>query len=164
MKIVSSLPFCWGFTFEDLQKEQSKDKDLHFIIDRLKDKKVPDEGILFLSSPESKFYWLNKELFQLVDGVLFKNNSDADDLQLVIPDSLKEQALLWHDDIPSAGHQGVARSKAKLKEKLFWVRLSRDVEPMCHFLLFAIKIRRKSDTVRCHLLNIKRGHLRNVCI
>ena len=33
-----------------------------------------------------------------------------------------------HHDIPSSGHQGVARTKAKVKEKFFWVRLARDVE------------------------------------
>ena len=85
---------------------------------------------MFLSSPETKFYWLNKELFQLIDGVLFKKKLEGynEDLQLVVPDSLKDHALLWHHDIPSSGHQGIARTKAKLKEKFFWVRLSRDVE------------------------------------
>ncbi|XP_045167543.2 uncharacterized protein LOC123530833 [Mercenaria mercenaria] len=113
---------------DELQTEQAKDKNLRIIIDWLKRQKEPDEGILFLSSPEAKYYWLNKEVFLFIDGVLFKKNPDAEDLQLVVPESLKEQALIWHHDIPSSGHQGVARTKAKLKEKFFWVRLSKDVE------------------------------------
>ena len=70
---------------------------------------------------------MNKKLFTLIDGVLFRKRLDRQDIELVVPASLKEQAMLWHHDIPSAGHQGVDRTKAKLKEKFFWVRLSRDV-------------------------------------
>ena len=76
---------CWGFTFQELQTEQAKDTDLQIIISWLQTKKNPDEGILFQSSPEAKYYWLNKELFQIIDGVLFKKNIDAEDMLLVIP-------------------------------------------------------------------------------
>ena len=54
-------PSCWGFTFKELKEEQAKDEDL--ILDWLLTEKVPEQGSLFLSSPESKYYWLNKELF-----------------------------------------------------------------------------------------------------
>ena len=81
-----------------------------------------------ISSPGAKYYWLNKEIFRLVDRVLFRQKTDSKDLELVVPDSLKEQAMALHHDIPSAAHQGIAQTKAELKEKFFWVRLSRDVE------------------------------------
>lgn len=125
---TSKQPSCWGFTFEELNTGQAADKDLNIIIDWLSTGEVPDEGIVFLASPEAKYYWLNKEMFQLVDGVLFRQKMDSKDLELVVPDCLKEQAMAWHHDIPSAAHQGIARTKAKLKEKFFWVRLSRDIE------------------------------------
>ena len=35
--------------------------------------------------------------------------------------------MLWHHGIPLAGHQCVDRTKAKPKEKFFWMRLSRDL-------------------------------------
>ena len=121
-------PSCWGFSTEDLSKKQSEDKDLEIILAWLTSGTIPDEGSLFLSSPESKYFWINKDLFHLEDGVLFRKKLDSEDLELVIPDSLKEQALSWHHDIPMAGHQGVARTKAKLREKFFWVKLAKDVE------------------------------------
>lgn len=86
------------------------------------------KGSLFISSPEAKYYWVNKEIFQLIDGVLFRHNPKSKVLELVVPESLKEKAIELHHDIPSSAHQGIARTKAKLKEKFFWVRLSRDVE------------------------------------
>ena len=125
---TSEQPSCWGFTFDELKTEQEKDKDLKIILHWLTNQEVPEEGDLFISSPEAKYYWVNKEMFQLVDGVLFRQKTDSRDLELVVPDSMKEQAIAWHHDIPSAAHQGIARTKAKLKEKFFWVRLSRDVE------------------------------------
>ena len=36
--------------------------------------------------------------------------------------------MQWHHDIPSAAHQGVARTKAKLREKFFWYQMSKDIE------------------------------------
>ncbi|MBV2113414.1 MAG: DDE-type integrase/transposase/recombinase [Candidatus Thiodiazotropha sp. (ex Ctena orbiculata)] len=125
---TSDQPSCWGFTFEELEKEQAEDKDLKAIMAWLSTKEEPDEGSLFISSPEAKYYWVNKEIFQLIDGVLFRHNPKSKVLELVVPESLKEKAIELHHDIPSSAHQGIARTKAKLKEKFFWVRLSRDVE------------------------------------
>ena len=119
---------CWGFSTDELKEEQEKDKDLKTVIHWLKTQQEPDQGILFLSSPESKYYWVNKDMFKLVDDVLFRQKTDSKDVELVVPDSLKDQALFLHHDIPSAAHQGIARTKAKLREKFFWVRLPRDVE------------------------------------
>ena len=125
---TSENPSCWGFTFKELEKDQAADKDLKQIIPWLTTKVEPDEGSLFICSPDAKYYYVNKEMFRLVDGVLFRQKPTSKDFELVVPDSLKEKAIAWHHDIPSAAHQGIARTKAKLKEKCFWVRLSRDVE------------------------------------
>ena len=125
---TSEQPSCWGFSYDELKTEQEKDKDLKIVIQWLTTKEEPDEGSLFISSPESKYYWVNKEMFKLIDEVLFRQKTDSTDLELVVPDSLKDQVLFLYHDIPSAAHQGVSRTKAKLREKFFWVRLSRDVD------------------------------------
>ena len=126
----SDEPSCWGFSYKDLATEQAKDPELEIILRWLQSGNVPSAGSLFLYNIEAKNYWLNKDLFQLVEGVLFRKKPKENDqeLLLVIPDSLKETAMLLHHDIPTAGHQGVARTKAKLKEKFFWFHLSRDIE------------------------------------
>ncbi|KAH3713699.1 hypothetical protein DPMN_073496 [Dreissena polymorpha] len=77
---TAETPTCWGFTLKELQVEQSKDKDLTIIAEWLLKGKEPDEGIVFLASPEAKYYWVKKELFQLVDGVLFKQKLNSKDL------------------------------------------------------------------------------------
>jgi len=50
-----------------------------------------------------------------------------EDVELEVPRESQETALQWHHDIPSAAHQGVTRTKAKLKEKFIWFHLPRDV-------------------------------------
>ena len=105
---TSKQSSCWGFNFEELKTEQGKDKNLKIIIQWLTTQEMPNEGSLFISSPEAKYYWLNKEMFQLVDEVLFRLKTDSKDLELVVPDSLKVQAMALHHDIPSAAHQGIA--------------------------------------------------------
>ena len=46
-------PAWWGFTFEDLKTKQAIDTDLKTIIDWLGPGEVPDEGVVFLASPEA---------------------------------------------------------------------------------------------------------------
>ena len=118
---------CWGFTIEELSAEQSKDPDLQFILSWLRSKTEPEEGQLFLASKAAKSYWLNKDLFVLLKGVLYRRK-DGSELDLVVPISLRTQAMEWHHDIPSAGHQGVSRTKTKMKEKFYWYGMSTDIE------------------------------------
>ena len=67
-----SNPSSWGFIHQNLQEEQTKDKDLILFLDWRKNQNEPNEGTLLLSSSEAKYYWLNKEVFKLIDGVLFR--------------------------------------------------------------------------------------------
>ena len=87
------------------------------------------ERDLFIASIRAKSYWLDKDLFKLIDGVLYRQKPEEDrgDWLLVVLESLKKSLLSLHHDIPSAGHQGIARTKARLKEKFFWFQMSKDV-------------------------------------
>ena len=63
----------WGFSLADLREAQSKDNALCFIIDWLNSSAVPKESAMFSYSPGAKSFWLNKESFVLIDGVLYEN-------------------------------------------------------------------------------------------
>jgi len=121
-------PCCWGFTFHELATAQGRDESLDIILNWMKNQERPAEGVLFSASPEVKTFWLNKEQFQLIDDVLFRQKKETFELELVVPAGLQHQVIEWHHDIPSSGHQGIARTKAKLKEKFYWYSLARDVE------------------------------------
>ena len=81
---------------------------------------------IYLASPSAKAYWLNKEAFEVIDSVHYVE-SDGDK-KLYVPSSLREQAISLNHDVPSAAHQGINRTKAKVKEKFYWHRMSDDVK------------------------------------
>ena len=69
-------------------------------------------------------------MVKLIDEVLYRQKPDQDtgDWLLAIPESLRESVLSLHHDLPTAGHQGVARTKSRLKERVFWFQMSKDAE------------------------------------
>ena len=110
---------CWGFSLEDLREAQAKDQDLQFILEWLRTSTVPQEGELFIASPAAKAYWLEKERFCLIEEVLYQEH-ESGDKKLVVPESYKELAVRGNHDLPSSGHQGMARTKERLREKFIW--------------------------------------------
>lgn len=66
-----SRPSRCCYSLKDLQK--SDDKDLLILLSWLKEGKKTKERELFLTSPAAKYYWLNKQMFEMVDEVLFRN-------------------------------------------------------------------------------------------
>ena len=121
-------PSIWGFSGEEIQQEQSKDEDLILILSWLSENIRPSDADLALASPATKFYWINKERLKLREGVLHFLRKKETATDLVIPRGLKETALKLHHDLPSSGHQGIARTKIRIKEKFFWYGMGRDIE------------------------------------
>jgi RNA:NAD 2'-phosphotransferase (TPT1/KptA family) len=118
-----------GYTEEQLGERQKQDQNLAFLIQWLKTREDPGEGNLFLSSPEAKFYWLNRQVFVLNSkGVLMRERTDKHPRRLVVPDSCRTEILQLSHDIPAAGHQGVQRTKELIKQKYYWKGLGADVE------------------------------------
>ena len=73
---------------------QRKDKDLKFIFNWLEKQEVPNEDEIFLSSPATKNYWINKELFFFGnETVLWKRDENSETKVLVVPKDLKEEIL-----------------------------------------------------------------------
>lgn len=63
----------------------------------------------------------------MIDGVLYRQRVSGDEKDLVLPASMKQEAIRLNRDLPSAGHQGVARTKARVKEKFHWYKMNQDI-------------------------------------
>ncbi|MCU7901933.1 MAG: DDE-type integrase/transposase/recombinase [Candidatus Thiodiazotropha sp. (ex Lucinoma aequizonata)] len=118
---------CWGLSLTEIKEAQGKDPDFGIILDWLSTSADPSEGALFLASPCAKFCWINKARFQLGEGILYCTQKDTEDWNLVLPSSLRSLALELNHDLPSAGHQGVARTLSRVKEKFWWYGMSQDI-------------------------------------
>ena len=52
-------------------------------------------------------------------------------LQLVIPDALKNEVLVWaHDDV-TAGHLGTQKTYGKIRNRYYWRNMFRDIDKWC---------------------------------
>ncbi|KAJ8720901.1 hypothetical protein PYW08_006366 [Mythimna loreyi] len=101
----------------DLRAAQAADTELYKIIQDLEN---PDE----LTSSR----WLERG-YVMSHGVLYRYDpdSDAEDAQLVVPSSMRDEILKEFHDSPTAGHQGVERTLHRLKEKYYFPGMRRYV-------------------------------------
>ena len=72
-----------------------------------------------------KFYWVNKNLMKFKDTILTYSKGDKD--LILTPKGLVESVLKLAHDIPSGGHQGVHRTKARVKDRFFWYGMTKDI-------------------------------------
>ena len=114
-------------TTEYIMTEQRKDPNLLFIIEWLTKGIIPEEASVKLAGAEKRFYWTNKDFFFLADQVLYKKGEDVRDI-LVIPVSLRDEVLHMCHDVPSAAHQGIHRTKERIKRTFFWYKMSKDIK------------------------------------
>ena len=107
---------------------QREDSDLTLVLEWLETKKDADSSVLFRSSPAGKYYWLNKDQLILIGRVLYQNEPETEEKRLVLPLKLRETALSLNHDLPLAGHQGVQRTKERVREKFFWYGMNKDIK------------------------------------
>ena len=124
---VDGLPCVWGFSVEKVKDAQTQDKDLKFIHEWLESAKSPSDDALFLASPSAMFYWINKDSVRIMDSTLYFMKMNSEGWDLILTESLKGEAIRLNPDLPSSGHQGMDRTRKRMKEKFVWYGMMRDV-------------------------------------
>ena len=80
---------------------------------------------LALSSPATKFLWLNKEMFIMELGIIYKK--DGHKKLLLVPKALQDKIMHLCHDLPMSGHQGTKRTKEKVQEFFYWYGMTQSV-------------------------------------
>ncbi|KAK3100422.1 hypothetical protein FSP39_019732 [Pinctada imbricata] len=81
-----------------------------------------------------KVLWRQWDRLKIIDGVMHRiwfTDTDDEILQLVVPNSMKEEVLKSHHDIPSAGHLGVDKTYERLKTGYYWPGMKEYVDTYC---------------------------------
>ena len=102
---------------------QQHDKDLSIIIKWLEKGEIPD--VLAMGSPAMTFYWVNKDPINFKDAILTYSTGERD--KVLIPRVLVNSVLNLAHDVPSGGHQGIIRTRGKVREKFFWYGMTKDI-------------------------------------
>ena len=77
---------------EEIVKAQSQDGNLEIVSKWSTEANCPSEGALFLASPDAKYFWINKDGVRMI-GVLYLQKKSGEDLDLILPERLKEEAI-----------------------------------------------------------------------
>ena len=79
----------------------------------------PTEGELFIGDSRSKYYWINRKVFVLEKGVLWREGDEWKSARRVVPTMYREQIVKLCHDPPLAGHQGIERTIEKVKSRYY---------------------------------------------
>ena len=118
----------WGYTAKQLTEFQNNEEPLKLIVAWCREGNEPPEGVLFRSSPATKHIWLNKETFLIKNGLLWKKSPQSSDLRFVVHDALKREIMVLNHEIPMGGHQGIIRTKDRMKMKFYWYNMDQDIQ------------------------------------
>ena len=109
-----------------------------------------------------------KRLLQIWDqlvvhnGVLCRRFADADGvgdtLQVLVPHSLREEVLTYMHDSSLAGHLGVDKTLARLRERFYWPGYHDDVKDWCNRCASCATRKNPVTTPRAPLKSIKTGY------
>jgi len=112
----------------DLKDQYQKDSELDTLLKWLKSGEEPSEDQVMLMGAAEKYLWINRDLFYMEDDLIWKKDPEDNGTdQLVVPQNSKKDVFQLEHDIPLSGHQGISRTKERLKAKYFWYRMSKDV-------------------------------------
>ena len=110
------------YSMDDICKWQQEDPDLTQIWFWIHDDIEPSEGDIAISSYITKFYWLNRNLIQMDNSILYYEwiTDQNSKLLLVVPHSLQEELMQESHDKITAGHLGAHKMLIRLCEHFFW--------------------------------------------
>ena len=118
-----------GYSAEDLKKRQEADENIALIsLWKNERKERPDVSTVVIKSAETKNLWLQWEVLEVKEGVLYKNVEGEYRPRLIVPRELRNEVLQqMHDNILS-GHLGVKRTYLKTYQHCYWYQLKETVK------------------------------------
>ena len=141
---------------DDLKNEQQEDADLEPLRRYLLSKEETSENSLAAASPAAKYYWINRDLFILEGDLVWRRSKYKDQTRrVVIPGTLQSIVLEMCHNIPAAGHQGVQRTTAKVKEKYFWYRMSETIKNYVETCDVCSRNKKPNRNARCPLTQFR---------
>jgi hypothetical protein len=70
-----------------------------------------------------KTLWNQYARLKVINGVLYRQwideNGINNKMQMLVPESLKEEILKFYHDVPTAGHLGIDRTLEKIKQHFY---------------------------------------------
>ncbi|XP_041374756.1 uncharacterized protein LOC121387644 [Gigantopelta aegis] len=121
---------------------------------------VPSEAELLLGDRESTCYWINQDTFHLDErGVPYKRIEDDSGSRelLVVPHSLRREWLRVNHDIPASGHQGMERTKCRMRARYYCYGMTRAVKNFVFTCVQSNRCKKGNRKARCPMKQFHAG-------
>ena len=112
---------------EEIKDQQRLDPKLAWVVRWRETGEEPTEGEVLMGDPQSKYYWVHREVFVLEGGILWRKGEKGKSARRVVPKKFREQIMKLCHDHPLDGHQGIERTVEKVKSRYYWRGISKDV-------------------------------------
>jgi hypothetical protein len=76
---------CQGPGEDEMKEQQRVDPELAWMVRWRETGEEPTEGELFIGDSRSKYYWINREVFVLEKGVLWRERDEGKSARRVVP-------------------------------------------------------------------------------
>ena len=134
--VVKKPTWVQQWSSEDIRKEQRADEGVaKMVMWKEKSTTRPTWTEVAREGPDAKSYWAQWDRMVLKDGVLYRQweteAGDSVSLQLVLPQSYREEVLTQLHNSPTSGHLGIKKTIARVKERFYWNGYTQDVRRWC---------------------------------
>ena len=127
-------PVSQIWTKEELRTKQLEDPHVKPLIEwNMRGR--PEWQEVSCMSPVTKSYWAQWGSIEMVDGILYRCWEDAGGRDVkylyVTPKAIQDNVLRNLHDSPTAGHFGVKKTLARVRQRFYWTDVRRSVENWC---------------------------------
>ena len=122
------------WTKEELRTKQEEDPDTRLVMDWKANERPEWEDIAAMS-PVTKSYWAQWASIDMVDGVLHRRWEDRSGCEVkylyLTPKVVQDDVLRNLHDSPTAGHLGLKKTIARVRQRFHWINLKWTGENWC---------------------------------
>ncbi|XP_076247766.1 uncharacterized protein LOC143187432 [Calliopsis andreniformis] len=119
----------------DWRQTQAEDEDIGLILLKKREEIRPTREEISACPPQTKFYWTIWDSLEVKDGILYRKWESSCGAKitwlLVVPRKKVTEVLQECHSSPAAGHFGVNKTLAKVRQRFYWITCRQDVVEWC---------------------------------
>jgi len=121
---MRALQFSSEYSNEDLRNLQEDDPSIAPVLNFLEHDITPSRNDLRALPLESRIIWSHRPTVKILEGILVRHVKD--NVQLVVPQTLRRRLFDASHSGPLAAHLGAERMIKQLKSQYYWPGLDKD--------------------------------------
>lgn len=117
-----------------IRQNQLDDSNMGPVLVAIEDKQSrPEWASIATKAPVYKTLWRCWDRLQVHSGILYRRwiDDETEELQLIVPETKRNDVMRFHHDIPSAAHLDAKRTLERIKRTFYWPAMKHAVTEYC---------------------------------